>query len=119
MIRRPPRSTLFPYTTLCRSMFEPEGELLRCRAVLGLPNSELRRRIRAEGTHREALSAGKPILKRAWSTTETPPPSRNYKQFEEVMVAPITWLGEVRGVLGVLSRGAGTFDTSDLEMIEA
>src|SRR5256885_8850951 len=29
MIRRPPRSTLFPYTTLFRSKFEvPEGEIL-------------------------------------------------------------------------------------------
>src|SRR2546429_2814838 len=26
MIRRPPRSTLFPYTTLFRSHFEPSGE---------------------------------------------------------------------------------------------
>src|SRR5258708_31421336 len=26
MIRRPPRSTLFPYTTLFRSVFSPEGE---------------------------------------------------------------------------------------------
>src|SRR5260370_27926346 len=25
MIRRPPRSTLFPYTTLFRSLFKPEG----------------------------------------------------------------------------------------------
>src|SRR3712207_8455864 len=26
MIRRPPRSTLFPYTTLCRSRAHPRGE---------------------------------------------------------------------------------------------
>src|SRR3990167_6553366 len=32
MIRRPPRSTLFPYTTLFRSLLHREGELL---AVLG------------------------------------------------------------------------------------
>src|SRR5256885_4537961 len=29
MIRRPPRSTLFPYTTLFRSLLERNGELLR------------------------------------------------------------------------------------------
>src|SRR5256885_9421712 len=29
MIRRPPRSTLFPYTTLFRSMINGQGELLR------------------------------------------------------------------------------------------
>src|SRR2546430_14311752 len=28
MIRRPPRSTLFPYTTLFRSLHEPEGRHL-------------------------------------------------------------------------------------------
>src|SRR3712207_6918977 len=28
MIRRPPRSTLFPYTTLFRSQFQPDGQLL-------------------------------------------------------------------------------------------
>src|SRR3712207_8257039 len=29
MIRRPPRSTLFPYTTLFRSLFRPPGGALR------------------------------------------------------------------------------------------
>src|SRR3712207_2974152 len=34
MIRRPPRSTLFPYTTLFRSTLRPEVSLLcRCRLV--------------------------------------------------------------------------------------
>src|SRR3712207_8411032 len=38
MIRRPPRSTLFPYTTLFRSLRRRVGEIARCRAadVLGL-----------------------------------------------------------------------------------
>ena len=35
------------------------------------------------------------------------------------MVAPITWLGEVRGVLGVCSREVGTFDDADLEVVDA
>src|SRR2546430_3796987 len=30
MIRRPPRSTLFPYTTLFRSSWSPEGPRRRC-----------------------------------------------------------------------------------------
>src|SRR3712207_7591477 len=34
MIRRPPRSTLFPYTTLFRSLHGDGSELLRRRAVL-------------------------------------------------------------------------------------
>jgi PAS domain S-box-containing protein len=35
------------------------------------------------------------------------------------MCAPITWLGESRGVLGVCSREAGRFDAADVEMLEA
>src|SRR5256885_13057525 len=34
MIRRPPRSTLFPYTTLFRSVVDAEGEL-ECLLLLG------------------------------------------------------------------------------------
>ena len=100
-------------------MFEPDHELLRCRAVLGLPSSELRRRIVPEGTQRAAIEAGKPILKTDWTETEDPRPSPNYQQFAECVVAPITWLGEVRGVLGVLTRERGAFHSSELELIDA
>ncbi|MBW3593764.1 MAG: GAF domain-containing protein, partial [Actinobacteria bacterium] len=100
-------------------MFEPDHELLRCRAVLGLPSSELRRRIPPEGTHRAAIESGKPVLKTDWGESEDPQPSPNYRQFAECMVAPITWLGEVRGVLGVLTRERGAFDSSELELIDA
>src|SRR2546430_8986535 len=34
MIRRPPRSTLFPYTTLFRSLFDSTGTALKDRATL-------------------------------------------------------------------------------------
>src|SRR2546430_10460122 len=44
MIRRPPRSTLFPYTTLFRSISEPERAAERLKgawaAVEGMPRSE-------------------------------------------------------------------------------
>src|SRR5258708_26374189 len=36
MIRRPPRSTLFPYTTLFRSIHSHLGFHLHCELVLGL-----------------------------------------------------------------------------------
>src|SRR2546422_9345043 len=42
MIRRPPRSTLFPYTTLFRSM-EPQPESKRVTGMLGLRVSNPRR----------------------------------------------------------------------------
>src|SRR3712207_7514604 len=40
MIRRPPRSTLFPYTTLFRSRGRPVGEVV----LLGLADRALQRR---------------------------------------------------------------------------
>src|SRR2546425_8376152 len=38
MIRRPPRSTLFPYTTLFRSLRSPTSAGVRVRLMLQLPN---------------------------------------------------------------------------------
>src|SRR3712207_7609841 len=52
MIRRPPRSTLFPYTTLCRS---PEGELVLQRLAcqpLALPEREVGKLERQIGQRR-------------------------------------------------------------------
>src|SRR5256886_14931491 len=37
MIRRPPRSTLFPYPTLSRSRGEPIDALMECLLILPLP----------------------------------------------------------------------------------
>src|SRR5918911_175430 len=38
--------------------------------------------------------------------------------FAEVMDAPITWLGEARGVLGVCARDPGHFEAADLELLD-
>src|SRR3712207_7175276 len=59
MIRRPPRSTLFPYTTLFRSQAGILGEALRVALALGSPSaaaagSDLDRRPGGDG-HRVAL----------------------------------------------------------------
>src|SRR5256886_9208005 len=40
MIRRPPRSTLFPYTTLFRSLDEKDKRLLERRPVYGAPERD-------------------------------------------------------------------------------
>src|SRR3989442_10742688 len=47
MIRRPPRSTLFPYTTLFRSLFSP-GELA---GEVGLPEGDVADTAYAEDRH--------------------------------------------------------------------
>src|SRR2546426_11355457 len=50
MIRRPPRSTLFPYTTLFRSLMEDlKREVFRV-ALLDAQNGLLRDRVISEGT---------------------------------------------------------------------
>ncbi|MDQ3858833.1 MAG: GAF domain-containing protein, partial [Actinomycetota bacterium] len=100
-------------------LLEPGGDFLRCRAVFGLPAGEVGRRIAPSGTFAEVIASGEPIRKREFARTEEPPPSKSFSAFEEVMVAPITWLGEVRGVLGAWSLEAGRFDASELELLDA
>src|SRR3712207_7013315 len=67
MIRRPPRSTLFPYTTLFRSdlldgldgVFLTGGNQLRLSTMLGgTPVAKTLRRRNAEGMHVAGTSAG-------------------------------------------------------------
>jgi two-component system, OmpR family, phosphate regulon sensor histidine kinase PhoR len=111
-------ATLFGADAADCWMYDPGG-LLRCRAVHGLPETELGRRITPLGTFERAVTTGEPVLRRDFAQTEDPPPSATYAAFEEVMVAPMTWLGEVRGVLGVGSREAGRFEASELELLDA
>src|SRR3712207_8109243 len=42
MIRRPPRSTLFPYTTLFRSLLDPRQDLVGEEAAHGTPGGLVR-----------------------------------------------------------------------------
>ncbi len=112
-------ATLFGADAADCWMFDPGGASLRCRAVFGLPDSELGRRIPPAGTHAAAIESRRPVLKRDFSRFEDPPPSKSFADFEEVMVAPMTWLGEVRGVLGVCSRESGRFYSSELELLDA
>ncbi len=97
----------------------PGGSELVCRAVLGLPETEIGRTIPVAGTIGDAIATGKPVLRRDFAETEQPSPTRNYAEFAEVMDAPISSFGEIRGVLGVCSREPGRFEESDLRLIEA
>src|SRR3712207_7520650 len=51
MIRRPPRSTLFPYTTLFRSGLRPEAH--PAQQLEGDERAQVRRRVRPAGVVRE------------------------------------------------------------------
>jgi PAS domain S-box-containing protein len=100
-------------------ILEPDRALLRCRAVVGVPDWNVGRQIPPEGTIGRALQTGNSVLTHDFAATEQPPPSPAYAVFSDVMSIPITWLGEARGVLGVCSREAGRFDESDIEIVEA
>src|SRR3989475_13332405 len=61
MIRRPPRSTLFPYTTLFRSRLEivrAEDRLTECHAVGAPVVGGVERRRRGEGAGEQAVTEG-------------------------------------------------------------
>lgn len=100
-------------------IFEPDHKVLRCRAVYGLPEWNVGRQIPPEGTIGQAVETGRTVLTHDFARSEQPPPSPPYAVFNDVMCAPITWLGESRGVLGVCAREAGRFDRADVEMLEA
>ena len=100
-------------------LFDESRRTLVCRAVHGLPGSEIGREILSEGTLGEAIAARRPVLRRDFAQTEQPSPSASYREFEDVMIAPIIVFDQVRGVLGVCSRTAGQFDEQGLEQLEA
>ena len=52
----------------------PGGSELVCRAVLGLPETQIGRTVAVGGTIGEAITSGKPVLRRDFAATEQPPP---------------------------------------------
>jgi PAS domain S-box-containing protein len=100
-------------------ILEPDRSLLRCRAVVGVPDWNVGRQIPPEGMIGQALRTGKSLLTHDFGATEDPPPTPPYAVFSDVMSIPITWLGEARGVLSLCSREPGRFDESDIEIVEA
>src|SRR3712207_9189109 len=62
MIRRPPRSTLFPYTTLFRSRLQLRHPGASCRQYIGMDLAHARRRIR-RGGDASGEAATHPVLR--------------------------------------------------------
>src|SRR3989449_5638711 len=60
MIRRPPRSTLFPYTTLFRSRAREVEEAQRLAELLVGPGDEAERAGRSPAAHLDVLRLGGP-----------------------------------------------------------
>ena len=100
-------------------IFDEQTGRLRCRAVRGLPETEVGRTIAPEGNPASAIETRRPVLKRQFAETEDPPPSASYAPFAEAIDAPISAGGDVRGVLGVCSLTADRFDEDDLRLLDA
>ena len=100
-------------------IFEGDRDQLRCRAVHGVPEDNVGRLISPEGTIGKAIATRATVLVHDFAETEQPAPTPPYAVFQDVMVAPITWLGEIRGILGVCSREPNRFDVSNVEVLEA
>ena len=96
-----------------------EKHRLVCRAVAGLPESEVGRELVPGGTMAAAIAARRAVLTRDFARVEHPPPSPSYLEFEEVIDAPIIVGDDVRGVLGVCSRSQNRFTDDDLDLLDA
>src|SRR3712207_9590475 len=80
MIRRPPRSTLFPYTTLFRSLrlevrnaavpIEKKPSWIKTTAKMGPEYRELQSMVKSEELHTVCQSAGCPNIFECWEDRE-------------------------------------------------
>ena len=96
----------------------PRG-MLRCAAVYGLPSELIEFEFPADtALAGEAMRRGHGTVSSEYEEFEMPHPA--YDEFAAAMVAPMTWWGEVRGVIGVVTRDAArTFSSEDVEVLEA
>src|SRR2546430_12991949 len=58
MIRRPPRSTLFPYTTLFRSLGRERWDIFELRSLLGIVSPDLLSSCTSDATGRDVVLSG-------------------------------------------------------------
>jgi PAS domain S-box-containing protein len=93
--------------------------VLRCAAVYGLPAGLIEFEFPADqALAGEAMRLGQVTISTDYG--EIDPPHEAYEGFAAAMVAPMTWWGEVRGVLGVATRDeARSFSAEDGEVLEA
>jgi PAS domain S-box-containing protein len=102
----------------CWLLAESE-EVLRCRAVFDLPDSELGREVAPPPSVRAAIAERGPVLRRDLTTAEVPQWAPAYPAFEEALTGQIVVEEQVRGVVDVYSLESGRFQESDLAAVEA
>jgi PAS domain S-box-containing protein len=93
--------------------------MLRCAAVYGLPAELIEFEFKAdEALAGEAMRRGQGTMSSDYAALGAP--HRAYEAFAAAMVAPMTWWGEVRGVIGVGTRDTSrSWSPEDLEVLEA
>jgi PAS domain S-box-containing protein len=102
-------------------LLESERGILRCAAVHGLPEDLIGFEFPAErGLAGRAIARGRPALSANYEELEADVPHDAYSGFVGAIVAPMTWSGRTRGVLGVGTRDRErTFSQIDAELLEA
>jgi two-component system, NtrC family, sensor histidine kinase KinB len=101
-------------------LLDEDGKMLRCAAVNGLSTELLEYEFpRDLGLSGEALREGRSVLSNDYAAEDQAVPHPAYGGFTGAIVAPMTWSGEARGVLGVGTRQSERrFDESDAELLE-
>ena len=100
-------------------LYAPGGRMLRCAAVHGLDPSLVGFEFpAAEGLAGRAISEGTAALEHAYDRISDPVPNPVYGSFVGAMVAPMTWAGETRGVIGIGTRDRRrTFTDTDADVL--
>ena len=101
-------------------LFDTRRGVLRCAAVYGLPTELVEFEFPAEGALAgEAMRRRQAVVSGEYDDA-VEPPHPAYEGFTAAMVAPMTWWGEVRGVIGVGTNDPERrFSQEDVEVLEA
>jgi PAS domain S-box-containing protein len=101
-------------------LLDEDGKTLRCAAVNGLSSELLEYEFPADvGLSGAAVQSGRSALSNEYSAESESVPHEAYAGFKAAIVAPMTWSGAVRGVLGVGTRNPErTFDENEAELLE-
>jgi len=102
-------------------LYDEQRRVLRCAAVAGLPPSVVGFEFSPDrGLAGQAITAGRAVSADEYETLDLRVPNEAYEGFARALVAPMTWAGHTRGVIGVGIRDAARrFDDADVELLEA
>jgi PAS domain S-box-containing protein len=101
-------------------LLDEDGAVLRCAAVNGMDAALVEFEFPADrGLAGEALRTGRSAASNDYVDHQQPVPHAAYEGFTAAVVAPMTWSGEARGVLGVGTRDPKRqFGPDDAELLE-